>query len=41
MNMEAFYQDNLVTLYNADCLDVLKDMPSKTIDLLVTDPPYG
>src|SRR3990167_9281708 len=24
-----------------DCLEVLKDMPDKCIDLVVTDPPYG
>lgn len=29
-----------VTLYNNDCLQVLKDIPDKSIDLVVTDPPY-
>jgi DNA modification methylase len=24
-----------------DCLDVVKDIPDKSIDLLLTDPPYG
>jgi DNA modification methylase len=27
-------------LYNADCLDVLKEMPDNSVDLVVTDPPY-
>lgn len=27
-------------LYNDDCLNVLKDMPTESIDLIVTDPPY-
>lgn len=27
-------------LYNKDCLDVLKEMPEKCIDLIVTDCPY-
>ena len=27
-------------LYNMDCLTVLKDMEDKTVDLVVTDPPY-
>ncbi len=36
--MEAIYQDKI---YNADCLEVLKEMPGNSIDLLVTDPPYG
>ena len=28
-------------LYNADCLDVMREMPDKYIDLVITDPPYG
>ena len=28
-------------LHNADCLDVLKVTPDNSIDLIVTDPPYG
>lgn len=27
-------------LYNADCLTVLKSLPSNSVDLVVTDPPY-
>ena len=30
----------MVDLRNADCLDVLKDIPDKSIDLVVIDPPY-
>ena len=26
-------------IINADCLDILKDLPDKCIDLLCTDPP--
>lgn len=29
------------TLYLADCMDVLKDMPDKSVDCVVTDPPYN
>lgn len=25
----------------ADCLDVLRDLPDKCVDLILTDPPYG
>lgn len=25
----------------ADCLDILKQLPDKCIDLVLTDPPYG
>lgn len=27
-------------LYNADCLDALRELPDKCVDLVVTDPPY-
>lgn len=29
-----------IQLYNDDCLNVLKTIPDKSIDLVVTDPPY-
>lgn len=28
-------------IINADCMDVLKQLPDKCIDLILTDPPYG
>lgn len=28
-------------IINADCLDILKQMPDKCVDLVLTDPPYG
>ena len=28
-------------LYNADCLSILPNLPDKSIDLILTDPPYG
>jgi DNA modification methylase len=34
--IEPFYEDDFVTIYNADCRDVLPEA-----DVLVTDPPYG
>lgn len=30
-----------VDLHNGDCLDVMKDIPDGSIDLVLTDPPYG
>lgn len=31
----------MVNLYQGDCLEVLKTLPDNSVDLLVTDPPYG
>ena len=28
-------------IINADCMDILKQLPDKSIDLVLTDPPYG
>ena len=28
-------------IINADCMDILKDLPNKAVDLVLTDPPYG
>jgi len=29
------------TLYLGDCLEVMKDIPEKVVDSIITDPPYG
>ena len=28
-------------IINAGCMDILKQLPDKSIDLVLTDPPYG
>jgi len=30
-----------ITLYNADCLEVMKDIPDKSVGLCILDPPYN
>ncbi len=39
------YQNKVVlgdcVLYLGDCLAVMKDMPDKSVDAVITDPPYG
>jgi len=30
-----------IQLFLGDCLEVMKEIPDKSIDLIVTDPPYG
>lgn len=35
------WQDKINTVWQGDCLELMKEMPDKCIDLVVTDPPYG
>jgi site-specific DNA-methyltransferase (adenine-specific)/modification methylase len=39
--MKPYYEDTKagIVIYNADCRDVLPELPS--VDLVLTDPPYG
>lgn len=32
------YESNKI--YNEDCYEAIKNIPDKSIDLIVTDPPY-
>ena len=38
---KPYYQDEWVTIYHGDCRDILPQIPDKSIDLVLTDPPYG
>lgn len=31
----------MIELYNGNCLEVMKSIPDNSIDLILTDPPYG
>jgi len=39
--IEPYYQDEWVTIYHGDCREILPLIPDKSIDLVLTDPPYG
>ena len=30
-----------IELYQGDCLEVIKKIPNESVDLMLTDPPYG
>jgi len=38
---KPYYQDNHGVLYHGDCLEIMKDIPDKSVDLVLTDPPYN
>lgn len=37
---KADYKDELGMMFNGDCLELMKDIPDKSIDMIITDPPY-
>lgn len=39
--MNPYYEKDGITLYNADCIAAMRDLPSNSVDSIVTDPPYG
>ncbi len=39
--MTAYYEENGVTIYHGDCRDVLRVLGADSVDIVVTDPPYG
>jgi len=34
-------EDIINKVHCADCLELMKDIPDKSVDLVLTDPPYG
>ena len=37
---EPYYQEDNIMIYNGDCLEVLKQLPSESVDCVMTSPPY-
>lgn len=41
-SLKGYVMENLIgKVHCADCLDILRQLPDKCIDLILTDPPYG
>ena len=40
MNITPYYQNDLITLYKGDCLEIMPELNIK-FDACITDPPYG
>jgi hypothetical protein len=38
--MTPYYDKDGITIYNGDCLEVMKQFEDKSFDLVLTDPPY-
>lgn len=39
--IEPYYDQDGITIYNADCLDVLPTLDAGSVSLVLTDPPYN
>lgn len=39
--MTPYYSDGFVTLYHGDCRRVLPELSTGSVDMVLTDPPYG
>lgn len=39
--MSKVYREEGIELYLGDCMELLKDIPSNSVDLVLVDPPYG
>lgn len=39
--MSARQAVSLNTIYNMDCFDLMRDMPDESVQLILSDPPYG
>jgi len=40
-NMTPYYDEDGITIYHADCADILPTVDPSDVDLVLTDPPYG
>lgn len=41
IGIKPYFETELGRLYCADCEEVMREIPNKSVDLILTDPPYG
>jgi site-specific DNA-methyltransferase (adenine-specific) len=41
VNVQPYYEDSAVTIYHGSCLDILPQLADKSVDHVITDPPYS
>lgn len=39
--MQPYFTDGNITIYHGDCREVLPHLPPESVDLILSDPPYG
>lgn len=39
--MKPYFQSKHTTLYHGDCLEIMPELAAGSVDLVLTDPPYG
>lgn len=39
--IKPYYEEPNITIYNGDCLEVMKELPDQSIDCVITSPPYN
>lgn len=39
--MNPYYEQDGITIYHGDCLEILRSMDLESVNLIVTDPPYN
>lgn len=39
--MKPYYEETGIVIFHGDCREILPTLPSETVDVLWTDPPYG
>lgn len=39
--MKSYYETERGKLFQGDCLELMKTIPNGSVDMILTDPPYG